>query len=160
MPAMRPVEVSTEVPLPPDEVWDFMWGDGGPPRFIADMHDLGYWRDVTAFDDYEMRADGTPRYRMTRKFGPLPPVRMATEYDVFEPGRRAVNHPLDGPVRGDFIATYEPTGRGTRITWRWEVSSANRVIRRLLPVLRPFLVRSLQRNLDDYARAATHKRGA
>ncbi len=155
---MRPLEVSVEVSLPPEEVWDFMWGDGGPPRFLADMHALGYWRDVTSVEEYEMRADGTPRYRMTRKFGPLPPVSMATEYDVFERPGRAVNRPLNGPLRGDFIATNEPTGRGTRITWRWEVESANPVIRRLLPVLRPFLVRSLQRNLDDLAGAATRKR--
>jgi hypothetical protein len=155
---MRPVEVSVEVPLPPDDVWDFMWGDGGPPRFLADMHDLGYWRDVTSVEEYEMRADGTPRYRMTRKFGPLPPVSMATEYDVFERPRRAVNHALNTPLRGDFTATNEPTGRGTRIIWRWEVESANPVMRRLLPVLRPFLARSLQRNLDELARAVTRKR--
>ncbi len=160
---MRPVEVSTEVPLPPGDAWDFMWGDGGPPRFLADMHDLGYWRDVTAVEAYEMRADemradGTPCYRMTRKFGPLPPVRMATEYDVFQRPRRAVNRPLSGPLRGDFIATYEPTEQGTKITWRWEVGAANPLFGLLLPVLRPFLVRSLQRNLDDYARAATRKR--
>jgi hypothetical protein len=158
MRTVRPVEVSTEIPLPPGDAWDFMWGDGGPPRFLADMHGLGYWRDVTAVEEYEMRADGTPRYRMTRKFGPLPPVSMMTEYDVFEPPRRAVNRPLNTPLRGDFIATYEPTGQGTRITWRWEVEPANPVMNLLLPVLRPFLVRSMQRNLDDYARAATQRR--
>jgi uncharacterized protein YndB with AHSA1/START domain len=155
---MRPVEVSRDVALPPGEVWDFMWGDGGPPRFLADMHDLGYWRDVTAVEEYEMRPDGTPRYRMTRKFGPLPPVSMATEYSAFEPPRRAVNHALNTPLRGDFIATYEPTAHGTKIIWRWEVGSHNPVINRLLPVLRPLLARSLQRNLDDLARAARQKR--
>ncbi len=158
MRTMRPVEVSTEVPMRPDEVWDFMWGDGGPPRFLADMHALGYWRDVTSVEEYEMRADGTPRYRMTRKFGPLPPVSMATEYDVFERPRRAVNHAVNTPLRGDFIATYEPTAQGTRITWRWEVGAANPVIDVLLRVLRPYLVRSLQRNLDDYGRAAAQRR--
>jgi hypothetical protein len=102
---MRPVEVSTQVPLPPGDAWDFMCGDGGPPRFLADMHGLGYRRDVTAVEEYEMRADGTPRYRMTRKFGPLPPVSMVSEYDVFERPRRTVNRALDTPLRGDFIAT-------------------------------------------------------
>ena len=155
---MRPIEVSTEAPLSPGEVWDFMWGDGGPPRFLADMHDLGYWRDVTKVEDYEVRPDGMPRYRMTRQFGRLPPVSMATEYDEFERPHRAVNHALNTPLRGDFIAELEPTGQGTRITWRWEVASANPVINTSLPLLRPFLARSLQRNLDEYARAATHKR--
>ena len=155
---MRPIEVSTKVRLPPGDVWDFMWGDGGPPRFLADMHALGYWRDVTKAEDYEVGADGMPRYRMTRTFGRLPPVSMATEYTEFERPRRAVNHALNTPLRGDFIATYEPTGEGTTITWRWEVASPNPVINRLVPVLRPFLVRSLQRNLDEYARAATQQR--
>jgi Polyketide cyclase / dehydrase and lipid transport len=155
---MRPIEASAEAALPPGDVWDFMWGDGGPPRFLTDMHDLGYWRDVTKVEDYEMRADGMPRYRMTRKFGRLPAGSMATEYDEFERPRRAVNHTLNTPLRGNFIATYEPTGQGTRITWRWEVASPNRVINRLLPVLRPFLVHSLQRNLDQFARAATQRR--
>jgi hypothetical protein len=148
----------TDVALLPGDAWNFMWEDGGPPRFLADMHDLGYWRDVTAVEDYEIRADRTPRYRMKRKFGPFPPVSMISEYDVFEPPRRTVNHTLNTPLRGDFVATYEPTAQGTRITWRWEVGSANRVISLLLQVLRPFLVRSLQRNLDDYARGATQKR--
>jgi hypothetical protein len=158
MRTMLPIEVSTEAPLSPGDVWDFMWGEGGPPRFLADMHDLGYWREVTKVEDYEVRADGMPRYRMTRKFGLLPPVGMATEYDEFERPRRAVNHALNTPLRGDFIATYEPTGRGTKVTWRWEVASTNPVINRLLPALRPFLVRSLQRNLDEYAQAATQTR--
>ena len=152
---MRPVEVTAEVALPPGDVWDFMWADGGPPRFLADMHSLGYWRDVTRFEDYEMRPDGTPRYRMSRKFGPLPPVRMRTEYDVFDRPRRAVNHAVDTPLRGDFVATYEPTRVGTRITWRWDVRAANPLLNVPLRALRPFLTRSLQGNLDEYVKAAT-----
>ena len=155
---MRPVQVSTEIALPPGDVWDFMWGHGGPPRFLADMHRLGYWRDVTAVEEFEMRADGTPRYRMSRKFGPFPPVSMTSVYDLFERPSRAVNHVADTPLRGDFVATYEPTRDGTRITWRWEVGAANPVLNALLRLLRPYLVRSLQENLDQYGMAVTQTR--
>lgn len=155
---MLPVEVSTDLALAPVEAWDFAWGDGGPPRFLADMHRLGLWLDVTAVDEYEMRPDGTPRYRMSRKFGPLPAISMRTEYTVFDRPRRAVNHAVDTPLRGDFIATYEPSATGTRITWRWEVQATNPVLDLLLTPLRPLLVRSLQRNLDEYARGAAQLR--
>lgn len=155
---MRPVEVSTEVPLSPAQAWDFLWADGGPPRFLDDMHRLGYWRDVTALEDYEIRPDGTPQYRMSRKFGPLPAVSMRTEYSQFDRPNRAVNHALDTPLRGDFIASYEPTPAGTRMTWRWEVKSENPVLNAALRPLRPFLVRSLQRNLNEYGKAAARAR--
>jgi hypothetical protein len=151
---VRPVEVSTEVSLTPAQVWDYMWGDGGPPRFLADMHRLGYWRDVTAFDEFEIRPDGMPRYRMSRKFGPLPAVGMHSEYSEFERPVRSVSHALNTPLRGDFIATHEPTPAGTRVTWRWEVRAENPALDALLRPLRPFLVRSLQQNLDEYGRAA------
>lgn len=102
---MRAVEASTEVPSTPGDVWDFMWAEGGPPRFLADMHRLGYWRDVTAVDQYELRADGTPRYRMSRRLGPgLPAVGMTSVYDVFERPSRAVNHVVDTPS----VATSSP----------------------------------------------------
>ena len=151
---MRPVEVSTEVPLPPARVWDFLWADGGPPRFLADMHRLGYWRDVTAFDEYEVRPDGNPRYRMLRKFGPFPAFGMRTEYTRLDRPSRAVNHAVDTPLRGDFVASYEPTPTGTRMTWRWEVRAENVFLDAALRPLRPFLVRSLQQNLDEYGQAA------
>lgn len=131
-----------------------MWGDEGPPRFLADMHRLGCWRDVTAVEDYEMRPDGLPRYRMSRKLGPLlPAVSMTSEYSEFDRPRRAVNHAVDTPLRGDFVATYEPIRRGTRITWHWEVQAENPLVNALLMPLRPLLVRSLQRNLHEYGTA-------
>jgi hypothetical protein len=152
---VRPVEVSTEVRLPPEQVWDFMWADGGPPRFLADMHRLGYWRDVTGLDDYDLPAGGMPKYRMSRRFGPLPPVRMRTEYTEFERPSRAVNHALDTPLKGDFVVTNEPVPAGTRITWRWDVRAESPLLDALLRPLHPFLVRALRKNLDEYARAAT-----
>lgn len=151
---MRPIQVSAEVPLPQDTAWDVMWGDGGPPRFLDDMHRLGYWRDVDAIEDYRVGPDGMPSYRLVRKFGPLPAVRMTSEYDVFDPPRRAVNHAVDTPFRGDFTASYEPTGNGTRITWRWEVGASNPVLGVVMRAARPYLARSLQRNLDEYAKGA------
>lgn len=155
---MRPVEVSTEVALPPGHLWDFMWADGGPPRFLAEMHELGYWRDVTSVEDYEIRPDGTPRYRMARTSGPLPAMSMTSDYVVFERPRRTVNRVVDTPLRGDFVATYEPTEAGTKVTWRWDVSAKNPVLSALVRALRPYLARSLQANLDEYGRAARQAR--
>ena len=89
------------------------------------------------------------------------PVGVSTEV-ALAPGDsrpfRTVNHVVDSPLRGDFVATLEPTGSGTRITWSWDVSAANRLLDILLLVLRPLLTRSLQRDLDDCARAAVQMR--
>jgi hypothetical protein len=65
-----------------------------------------------------------------------------------------VNHAVNTPLRGDFIATYEPIREGTKLTWRWEVRAENRVLNALVTALRPFLIRSLQANLNEYGKAA------
>lgn len=87
MPTMRTVEASADVPLSPEETWDFFWED---PRQTAK-----YLASSATLQDYEIRPDGTPRYRMVQKLGPLPPVSSVSEYDVFDRPRRHVNRTLE-----------------------------------------------------------------
>lgn len=96
---------------------------------------------MTAVDGFKLNSDGLPRYRMSRKLGPLlPAVTMTSVYTKFERPNRAVNHVVDTPLRGDFVATYDQTPTGTRITWRWEIGAENSVVNALLALLRPVLV--------------------
>ena len=148
---MQPVEASVVVPLSPEEAWDFLWDD---PRRAVEHFD-----DIVAVEDYQVRADGTPRYRMVRKFGPLPPMSFISDYFVFERPHRHVNRTIESPFGGNFYGTYEPTAGGTRVSWRWEIEPQNTLVGLLLPVMRPLLAWSLQRDLDTYAKAATTPQG-
>ena len=148
---MTAVEASAVVPLTPEAAWDFLFAD---PRRAVEHLD-----EVVAVEDYEVRADGTPRYRMVRRFGPLPPVSMVSDYYVFERPHRAVNRVLDSPLGGDFTVTYEPLPEGTRMSWRWDVEPRSRVLGLLLPLLRPLMTRSLQRDVRTVAQAAASARG-
>ena len=148
---MTTVEASAIVPLGPEAAWDFLFAD---PRRAVEHLD-----EVVAVEDYEVRADGTPRYRMVRRFGPLPPVSMVSDYYVFERPHRAVNRVLDSPLGGNFTVTYEPVPEGTRMRWSWDVEPRSGVLGLLLPLLRPLMARSLQRDVRTVARAAARARG-
>ena len=58
------VEASTVVPLGLEETWDLLFGDQGQ-RMVEAVD------NVISVEDFQMRADGTPRYTMVRKVGPL-----------------------------------------------------------------------------------------
>jgi hypothetical protein len=148
---MTAVEASAVVPLTQEAAWDFLFAD---PRRAAEHLD-----EVVAIEDYEVRADGTPRYRMVRRFGPLPPVSMVSDYTVFERPHRAVNRVLESPLGGVFTVTYEPVPEGTRMRWSWAVEPRSRVLGLLLPLLRPLMRRSLQRDVRTVAQAAAGARG-
>ncbi len=107
--------------------------------------------------DYEVRADGTPRYRMVQKIGPLPPMSWVSEYEVFDRPRRHVNQTLESPLGGKFYGTSEPTAEGTRVTWRRDIEPQSLLIRSLLPMLRPVLAWSLQRDLNAWTKAAADR---
>jgi hypothetical protein len=146
---MRSVEASATVPLSPEETWDFFWAD---PRRTAE-----HFASSVTLEDYEVRADGTPRYRMVQKLGPLPAISWVSDYHVFDRPRCHVNRTLESPLGGDFYGTFTPTEEGTRVTWRWEVQPKNLVLRSLLPVLRPVLSWSLQRDMDAWTTVAARR---
>lgn len=146
---MRSVEVPVVVPRTPEETWDFFWED---PREVAK-----YSATSVTLEDYEMRADGTPRYRMVQRLGPLPPISWVSEYELFDRPRRHVNRTLETPLGGKLRGTYESTANGTRVTWRWDTSPQNPLIRLLLPVLRPVFTWSLQRDLHAWTKAAVDR---
>ena len=143
---MQVAEASVVIPLSPEETWDVMFGN---PQRAAEL-----FADIVSVEDFQIRDDGTPRYRMVRKFGPFPPMSFISDYSVFKRPHRSVSHALESPLGGTFYTTHEPVPEGTRMTWRWEIEPQNRLVGRLLPVLRPLIAWSLQRDLNTYAKAA------
>jgi carbon monoxide dehydrogenase subunit G len=146
---MQVVEASVVVPLSLEETWDFIFDD---PRRAAQL-----LPDVVAVEDFQMRDDGTPRYRMARKAGPFT-MSFVSDYFVFERPYRTVSRALESPVGGNFYTTHEPTAEGTRVRWRWEIEAQGTLVGLLLPVMRPLVGLSLQRDLDALAKAATPER--
>ena len=108
---------------------------------------------VVAVEDYQMRADGTPRYRMVQKVGPFK-ISFVSHYSVYERPHRTVNRTLESPLGGTFYSTFEPVSEGTRMSVRWEIEPQNPLVGLLLPVLGPFLARQLQRDFNAFAKAA------
>ena len=143
---MHVAEASVVIPLSPEETWDLLLGD--QLQHVVEMSD-----SQVAVEDYQMRADGTPRYQMVQKVGPFK-ISFVSDYSVFERPHRAVNRVLDSPFGGTFYATLEPTTEGTQLHWRWEIEPQNSLVGRLLPVMRPLLAWSLQRGLNTFAKAA------
>ncbi len=148
---MQGVEGSAVMPLSQDETWDVFFGH--QMRRLVELHST-----VAAVEDYQMRPDGTPRYTMVAKFGPFP-MRVISDYSVYEPPRRTVNRVLDSPLGGTAYFTFEPVAGGTRVTQRWEVEPQNPLVGRLLPVMRPLLAWSMQRDLDTLAKRVAIPQG-
>jgi hypothetical protein len=133
----RTVEASAVVPLGLEETWDFIFGDQAQ-RAVEVIE------NVIAVEDYEMRPDGTPRYRMVRKVGPITKSTIS-DYSVYERPHRTVSRALDpdAPFGGTFYTTHEPTSGGTRVAWRFVVEPQNLLARAILPVVLPMLGRQL-----------------
>ena len=146
---MQVVEASAIIPLDLEETWDMLFGD--QMQRVVKLLD-----GVVAVEDYQMRADGTPRYRMARKVGPFT-TRATSDYSVYGRPYQSVSQALDKPFGGTFDTTHEPVAGGTRLSFRWELEPQNSLVGLLLPVMRPLLVRQLQQDLDDLAKAATPK---
>lgn len=144
------VEASTVVPLGLEETWDLLFGDQGQ-RMVEAVD------NIISVEDFQMRDDGTPRYTMVRKVGPLT-MSTISDYSVFERPYRTVSRALDpdAPFGGTFYTTHEPVaGGGTRLSFRMEVEPQNAIAGVMLPVIRPLFARQLQGDLDDLAKAAT-----
>jgi pyruvate/2-oxoglutarate dehydrogenase complex dihydrolipoamide acyltransferase (E2) component len=142
---MQVAEASVVIPLSPEETWDLVFSDIQQAIELVPA--------VVSVEDFQIRDDGTPRYRMVRKTGPFT-MSFIADYSVFERPHRAVNRVLDTPLGGTFYATHEPTTEGTQVHWRWEIEPQNALVERLLPVMRPLLAWSLQRDLNAAAKAA------
>jgi hypothetical protein len=114
--------------------------------FRSEMPD----NSVVAVEDFQVRPDGTAHYVVANKAGPST-IWHTAEFTVYERPHRSVNRVLDSPFGGTFYGTYEPTGGGTRVHWRWEVEAQNTLTRLLLPLVHPLLARSMQQDLDALA---------
>ena len=141
---MQVAEASVVVPLSPEETWDLVFGD--PQRAVELVP------DIVAIEGFQIRDDGTPRYRMVRRFCPFT-MSFVSDYSVFERPYRTVSRALESPLGGTFYTIHEPPAGGTRAHWRWELESKNPLVGRLLPVLRPLLAWSLRRDLNAAAKA-------
>lgn len=143
---MRVAEASVVVPLRPEETWDLLIGD--------QMHQLVEMPEVSviAVEDFQVRPDGTARYRVANKAGPST-IWHTADFSVYERPNNSVNRVLDSPFGGTFYGTYEPTATGdTRVSWRWEVEPQNLLAAVVLPMLRPLFAQSMKHDLDALAK--------
>ncbi len=147
---MRSVEAAAVFPVPPEQAWDFIFGDEG--RRAVELS-----RMIVAFEGYQMRPDGTPRYTLVTRMGPFR-LQGTSDYFQFERPHHTANRILDSPFGGTFSMTFEPVPDGTRVRERWEVETHNRLAGLLLPLAHPVLRWSLQRDLDAWAVGAAHIR--
>jgi hypothetical protein len=170
---MRVAEASAVMPLSPEEAWDVLIG--GQMHQLVEMPEVS----VVAVEDYEVRSDGTARYRVANKAGPstiwhtaeftvyddgTARYRVANkagpstiwhtaEFTVYERPNRSVNRVLESPFGGTFYGIYEPMATGdTRVSWRWEVEPQNPLAAVVLPMMRPLFARSMQHDLDALAK--------
>ena len=60
---MPVVEASAVIPLSPEDTWDLLFGDQAQ-RAVEAIN------NVISVEDFQMRDDGTPRYKMVRLPGP------------------------------------------------------------------------------------------
>ena len=68
----RIVEASAVVPMGAEETWELLEGD--EMRRVVELSD-----SIVAIEDYEVRADGTPRYDYVGKMGPAR-IRFTADY--------------------------------------------------------------------------------
>lgn len=146
---MVSIEVSSHFEAAPEQVWNFIFADRSARAVAAS-------RLVARFEDYEMRTDGTPRYRMIMKVGPAT-MSAVSDYTVFDRPRRTENRVLENPIGGRFVVELLPADGGTRVTERWHPSPRSTVVRRLMPLLAPVVRSQLQKDLNRWAAAVSER---
>ena len=142
----RRIEASAVVPMGQEETWDLLEGD--QMRRAVELSDA-----IVAIEAYEMRPDGTPRYVHVGRMGPGK-VRFTADYSVYDRPRRIEANILDSPFGGAYRVDYEAVPGGTRVRHRWDVEPKNAFFGLLLPLVRPLIERSLQRDLKTIAERA------
>ncbi|WP_432937111.1 SRPBCC family protein [Kribbella sp. CA-253562] len=140
----RTIRAETVIPHDPEHTWELMFAN----RL---QHVVERSRALVAVEDYEMRADGTPRYVMVHRLGPFT-TRFTSDYSCYDRPRRTVNTVEDSPFGGTYEITLEPEGMGTRVVHQWRIEGTNWFTRALLPAITPLMARSLQTDLDAFAK--------
>ncbi|SHF28388.1 nitroreductase/quinone reductase family protein [Streptoalloteichus hindustanus] len=143
---MTTVEASVVVPLDLDRTWDLFHGDE-MRRYVA-LSNI-----TVAVENYQLRPDGTPRYTLVRKIGPVL-LRQTADHTVYEPPHHAEHQVLDSPLGGTYVVDHEATAGGTRVRHRWEIRSSNPTVAQILPAAAPLLGRVLHEDLKLVARRA------
>jgi uncharacterized protein YndB with AHSA1/START domain len=142
---MRVAKASAVVPLSPEEAWDVLIGD--QMHQLVEMPEMS----VVAVEDFQVRPDGTARYRVANKAGPSA-IWNTADFTLYERPHRSVNRVLESPFGGIFYGTYQPQAAGgTRVSWRWEVEPQSPLAAVVLPMMRPLFARSMQQDLDALA---------
>ncbi|MCP2257736.1 deazaflavin-dependent oxidoreductase, nitroreductase family [Streptoalloteichus tenebrarius] len=147
---MPTAEASVVVPLDLDRTWDLFYGDA--LRGYVALSDI-----TLAVEDHELRPDGTPRYTLVRKIGPVL-LRHTADHIVYEPPHRAVHRVQDSPLGGVYHVEHESTAGGTLVRHRWEVEAAHPALAQILPAVAPLLGRLLREDLQLVARRAVSRR--
>ncbi|MGW2665658.1 SRPBCC family protein [Nocardia tengchongensis] len=146
----RTIKGDALFPLGQEQTWDLVFGD--KMQRLVELSDA-----IAAVENYEMRADGTPRYVMVTRVG-LATIRSTSDYTTYEKPRSTVNSVLDSPFGGRYEIDFAPEGPNTRVSYRWHVEPTTTVARLLLPVIAPLMARSLRVDLRTVASRAADAR--
>lgn len=105
-------------------------------------------------EGYELRPDGTPRYTMVMKAGPIR-IRSVSDYFVYDRPKKTVNKVIGGLFDGGTAyVDLLPQGGETRVEMRIEPAPPNLRKRLTLALLRPVLVPMLAAELRRWSSAA------
>lgn len=140
----RTVRAETVIPLDPEQTWELMFAN----RL---QHVVERSKGIVAIEEYQLRADGTPRYVMVHRVGPFT-MRSTSDYSRYDRPRRTVNTVEDSPFGGVYEITLDPEATGTRVIHQWRIEGTNWLARAFLPVIAPLMARSLQDDLDALAK--------
>ena len=139
----RRIEGEALFPLSPEQTWDLVFGNR--LQRLVELSD-----SIVAVENYEMRANGTPRYVMVTRIGPVT-IRSTSDYTVYNRPRNTVNAVLDSPFGGVYEMDFQPDGANTRVSYCWSIETTTPFARILLPVLAPLIARSLRADLETVA---------
>ena len=140
---IRTLEGDALFPLPPARTWDLLFGDG--MRRLVELSD-----SIAAIENYELRADGTPRYVMVTAVGPAR-MRTTSDYSIFERPCSTVNSVLDSPLGGVYEMDFRPEGGGTRVSFCSTIMTTHSALRMIPPAIAPLLEFTLGSDLRTVA---------
>ena len=147
---MKPINVSARFRQPPDAAWDFIFADR--------LRRVAAASKMLEVEGYELRRDGTPRYTMVMKAGPLR-IRSVSDYFVYDRPKKTVNRVIGGLFDdGTAYVDFHPQGGETRVDMRIEPAPANLRTKLTLALLRPVLELMLAAELRRWASAAGRSR--
>lgn len=144
------LERSAVIPLPLDETWEALYGNGFQNAVrLSDS--------VVEVRDYQMRDDGTPEYFMVNKSGPMK-MSHRSSFLVWEPPHRAIEESSETPVPSKLYIDHTAIDDGTRVVQRVEAEPKG-IGGLFFRLMRPVAAKTFQADLDTIVQRLIAERG-